>query len=416
MRYDTPLRRQHSAWSTRQGQLLTERVEASALSESRPEQAIHQFEVSYLPYGPGDEAGEATCEIVSTYGPVEPEYASLRRECGLLDAPHRTLIELRGSERLDFLDRMLTQKIVGLPSGTVTRSFWLNRKGRIVSDLLVANLEDRTLLELDVHAAEETFASLDAFLFTEDVEMCSLQESHLELRIHGPLALVALSELIDGGEAPSSEGACAATLAGHPVVLFRSDDTGEPGLGLICQREHAEAVWERLLEWSSSEGTRGIRPVGWSAFNAARIEGGTPLFNIDFGPDCLPHETGLLEERVSFEKGCYLGQEIVARVQNLGQPRQILRSLALEGEGLPVSGTQVFAVLDSADGQPHMGPQVGVVTSSTISPMMGAKPIAFAMLKYDYAQAGGRLLLAADGAPELASVRDGLRYLPGQPS
>ena len=84
--------------------------------------------MNYLPYGPQGESG-ASCEIVSSYGPVELEYASIRRDCGLFDASHRALIQLSGSERLDFLDRMLTQKIADLAPGSVTRSFWLNRKG-----------------------------------------------------------------------------------------------------------------------------------------------------------------------------------------------------------------------------------------------------------------------------------------------
>ena len=415
MRYDTPLRNQHRQWCSHQEALLNERVSASDRPRDGGQATPRQFEVSYLPYGPADDS-EATCELVAAYGPVEPEYASLRRDCGLLDAPHRTIIELTGPERLDFLDRMLTQQLGSLPVGAVTNSFWLNRKGRVVADLLVANLSDRTLLELDVHAADETLATLDAFLFTEDVEMALLQESHVELRLHGPLSLAAVTELAHEGDSTPLEGARSAVLGEVPVLMFRSDDTGEPGVVLICKREDVQTLWSRLLEWTASEGDRRIRPIGWEAFNAARIEGGTPLFNIDFGSDCMPHETGLLEERVSFNKGCYLGQEIVARMQNLGQPRQILRALNLEDDRLPVSGTQVFAALDGADGQVQMGPQVGVITSSTISPMLGARPIAFAMLRYDYAPVGARVLLAADGEPLLASVRDGLRFLPGQPS
>ena len=415
MRFDTPLRNQHTQWCSQQETLLKDRVSSSERSHEAATASPRQFQVSYLPYGPSDDS-EATCEVVAAYGPVEPEYASLRRDCGLFDASHRTIIELTGSERLDFLDRMLTQKIANLAPGAVTQSFWLNRKGRVVADLAVANFADRTILELDVHAADETFATLDAFLFTEDVEMKLLQESHVELRLHGPLSLVAIAELLGDSDAPALEGASSTVLADIPVLMFRSDDTGEPGVVLICKREDVENLWNRLLEWESADGKRRIRPIGWEAFNAARIEGGTPLFNIDFGPDCMPHETGLLQERVSFNKGCYLGQEIVARVENLGQPRQILRGLNLEGDRLPVSGTQVFAVLDGVDDQPQMGPQVGIVTSSTISPMLSANPIAFAMLRYDYAPADAALLLAAEGEPMNATVRDRLRFLPGQHS
>ena len=144
-----------------------------------------------------------------------------------------------------------------------------------------------------------------------------------------------------------------------------------------------------------------------------RVEGGTPLFNIDFGSDSLPHETGVVEERVHFSKGCYLGQELVARMHNLGQPKQILRAVDFDNDRLPVSGTQVFASLPGADGTPQMGPEVGMITSSTISPLLGAVPIAFAMLRYDYAEESSQLYVAAEGQPGLATVRPGLSF-PGK--
>ena len=142
---------------------------------------------------------------------------------------------------------MLTQQVGTLAPGALTRSFWLNRKGRVVADLAVANFADRTILELDVHAGEETFSSLDAFLFTEDVEMTSLQDSHVQLRLHGPLSLVALSELLGDPAVASLEGATEAVMADLPVLLFRSDDTGEPGVVLVCKRSDVGSLWDLSL-------------------------------------------------------------------------------------------------------------------------------------------------------------------------
>src|SRR5439155_17574914 len=117
------------------------------------------------------------------------------------------------------------------------------------------------------------------------------------------------------------------------------------------------------------------RRIGWHAYNIARIEAGWPIFNIDFGPDSLPHETGVLEDRVSFKKGCYLGQEVVARMQSLGHPKQRLVGLKAKEwttsggeEGVPEEGTRVYAQARGQEGgQP---PEVvGAVTSSAASPM-----------------------------------------------
>jgi folate-binding protein YgfZ len=280
---------------------------------------------------------------------------------------------------------------------------------------LVANLPDRTLLEVDLHAAQTTFDSLDAFLFTEDAEMSLDIEAFTQLRLYGPACLVALDGLLEEGSSPSADGVTEGSLGGVPVTMLRLDEVGEPGVALIFDRNAAESVWDTLINWESETKQR-IRPIGWSAYNAARIEGGTPLFNVDFGSDALPHESGLIESRVSFKKGCYLGQEIVARLENLGHAKQRLRAITLDPACMPVAGTQVFASLEGAAGEKHLGPQIGWITSSTIAPMLGASPIAFGMLKYDYSDVDASLMIASDGETHSASVREGFRFLPGASS
>ncbi len=415
MGYQSPLRNQHDQWVAKQTELFADRVSRSDRPAMDSDVQSARFELSHIPYGPDGASEDLCCEIVESFGPIEPEYAAMRRHCGLLDATHRSVIVLTGSDRLDFLDRMITQAVAKLPSGQSVRSFWLNRKGRIVSDLLVANLEDRTLLEVDLHAAQATFDSLDAFLFTEDAEMSLDIQAHAQLRLYGPASLVVLDALLDEGAAPESDGVTEGVLGGVALTMLRIDEVGEPGVALVFARESAESIWSTLMDWES-ETKQTIRPIGWSAYNAARIEGGTPLFNVDYGTDALPHETGLVTSRVSFNKGCYLGQEIVARLENLGNPKQCLRAIALDPACMPVAGTQVFAALEGAEGAVHLGPQVGWITSSTIAPMLGASPIAFGMLKHDYAEVDAALLIPSDGENHAASVRQGFRFLPGAAS
>jgi folate-binding protein YgfZ len=415
MQHDSPLRNRHQAWLAAE----TDRIEAQVNSADRPGAATAdrqgELALEYLPYGPGDESGAPSCEIVSSFGAVESEYASIRRGVGLLDAPHRAIIELRGTERLSFLDSMITQAVGNLAPGSVRRSFWLDRKGRIVSDLVVANLDDRCLLELDVHAAATTLETLDNYLFAEDATIEWTPEATTQLRLHGSASLAALTAVLESGAAPGSDAITEGRIAGCSVTLLRCDETGEPGVSVITARGDAEAVWDALLAWSGTSGNR-MRPIGWSAFNTARIEAGVPLFNVDFGSDAIPQETGVIEDRVSFNKGCYLGQEIVARIHSLGNPKQRLVALDLKTEGLPVAGTQIFARVETQDGAAGFGPQVGWVTSSTLSPMLGAQPIALAMVRFEQAQAETRLLLTADGESIDATVRDQLSFLPGADS
>lgn len=415
MQFESALRERHRSWIARE----SDRIAAQVASSERPGAATASrdggFEIEYLPYGPGNEQGEPTCEIVASYGRVEPEYAAIRRGVGLLDAPHRAVIEIVGADRLSFLDSMITQAVGSLAPGEVRRSFWLERTGRIVSDLVVANLEDRCLLEVDVHAAARTVETLDNYLFAEDAAIEWTPGSLVQLRLHGPASLAVLTDLLEEGTPPGTDAVTTGRLAGGPVTLLRCDETGEPGVALIVDRARAESVWDALTAWTGASDAR-VRPVGWSAWNAARIEAGVPVFNIDFGSDALPAETGVLEDRVSFNKGCYLGQEIVARIHSLGQPKQRLVALDLGDDGLPVAGAQVFARSETPDGTPGFGPQIGGVTSSTLSPMLGARPIALAMIRTEQSETGTRVLLTAEGEPQDGTVRDGLSFLPGSDS
>ncbi len=376
------------------------------------------------PYAaPGDPV--LAIEVIQAFGPMPLEYAAIRRSCGLLDLPHRATIEVTGSDRLDFLNRMVTQELRGLEPLHARRAFWLNRKGRIDADLRVIALGDRTLLELDAHALKRTLDTLPAFIFTEDVAFRDATAETHRLALHGPAARALLDAAADStGDRPAASlgqgEATTARIAGSGVTVVRDDSAGEVGLELFVPTDAAARVFDRLLEaggwrWDAPEAfdpgaaRARVRPIGWLAYNVARIEAGTPLYYLDFGPDSLPHETGVLHDRVSFRKGCYLGQEVVARMESLGQPKQRLVALRFDDAGdaretpQPVTGDAVFA--EGTSDKP-----IGAVTSSTISPMLGGVPVCFAMVRSAHAAPGARLTVEAGGARVTAAVQDGLAF------
>ena len=216
---------------------------------------------------------------------------------------------------------------------------------------------------------------LDARLFAEDVTMEAVADRSV-LWLLGPAA-VRLLAAVAGDGAAERVGAAAGThhaveAEGARLTAYRWDLGGVLGVRLIVPDEGLVAVHRALLEAAGYEpgGTtdaeaaerrraslRG-RPVGWSAFNTVRVEGGVPLYHVDFGPDSLPAETGLLDEAVSFTKGCYLGQEVVARMKSLGHPKKLLVGLRVEGDAVPMAGSQV---VEPGDKQKV----IGGVTSST---------------------------------------------------
>ncbi len=391
--------------------------------------------------------------LVQTYGELELEYAAVRKSCGLFDTPHRAVLEVRGSERLAFLNRMLTQELKGLKPRDARKSFWLNRKGRLDADLLLFETGSSILLDLDIHAAARTLSGLDAFIIADDVTLADVSADWSRMALHGPTSAMLLDEISDTTEgslaaralSPGGVTKVAFTL-GEPdeygnaaaanVWVVRDDATGECGLELFVPREHALTVYRQLLEAGTDPGltidgsrpTVGhrvrLRPIGWHAYNIARIEAGTPIYNIDFGPENLPAESGILDQRVSFTKGCYLGQEIVARMHARGHPKQTLAALKIEPPPhardqqtglpfMPVSGGAIFTLPEATPVEsfkPGDQQSVGTITSSSLAPMLSAAPVCFAQLKWGQHLPGTRHVVIAEGVPAAAVVQPSLSF------
>jgi aminomethyltransferase len=388
MRFDTPLRASHRAFVAQDAARRAERArEARGAVATRRE-----IEIEYLPFGLADESGAPTCEVVAAYAEVELEYAAIRNGCALVDSCERGSLVVRGKDRVDFVNRLVTQELKKHADGSVVRAFLTNRKGRIDADLVIALLPDALVIDTLVHDVEAVRSALEKTVFSEDVALETRTASHARLTLAGPRAAAALKAL--GLAAPSDEvGAWRVAFGGGHAEIMRLDEFGADGCAITVSRDDAPALWLSLT-------TFGARPAGWFATNTARLEAGTPYFRIDFGPTNLPQETGVLESRVSFTKGCYPGQEVVARLQHLGKPKQRLVGLRVEGDLLPVSEAQVFAFVEGGS----IGEQVGVVTSSGLAPMLGAVPVAFAMLSSSSYADGTRVLVNAEGSQASATV------------
>jgi folate-binding protein YgfZ len=265
-------------------------------------------------------------------------------------------------------------------------------------------------IDLDRFVAKDVAEQLQAFVFDEDVAIRDASDEYGRLSLHGAATLRALAEMgVDADGLRANLCVVGGAIDGREVWCARRDQTGEVGVELFCALADVAAIWQHVLEHCSRGGIV-ARPVGWSAYNAARIEGGTPLFLVDFGKSNLPHESGVLARRVSFKKGCYLGQEVVARMESLGKPKQMLRALRVQGEAIPVSGAQIFA--PSADGSGNFGDCVGAITSSTPAPMLGAAGVAFGMIKTVAAAAGAEVVITAEGEFTRATIQDKLSFLP----
>jgi folate-binding protein YgfZ len=365
-------------------------------------------QVQYLPWADG---AEPVALVPASFGSVEVEYAALRRGCALIDGCSRGVIRVRGKDRLEVLQRMLTQDLRGLEPGGVRRGFWLNRKGRIDADLVVAAFDDHWLLECDALDAAQAAASLSSFVFSEEVEL--LHDAGVRrLSLAGPTTFDALASVgTDVGTLAQGDRRSAhLVVAGMACEAWRLDWFGVPTVHLACAAGRVGDLWQSLVaQVDLAQGRRRVRPCGWFAQNIARVEAGEPWFHVDFGRESLPHETGVLRDRVSFTKGCYLGQEIVARMESLGKPKQIVAALRIVGDALPTAGEQVFALTEGGG----LAEQVGAVTSSTLSPMLGAISIALATVRTAHAAPGSVLAVNAEGMTVRAVVQSSLRFVEG---
>ena len=350
-------------------------------------------------------------EILGSAGSIEAEYAAIRRGAALLDGPHHATLRIEGADRLDVLNNILTNKVADLAPGHLRQAFLLHRTGRIIADLTLIAMEDHLLADVDVHQAGAARDVLDSYVFAEDVAITDVTAAHHHVEIHGPLAVDVLRTVADGAPDHLDEHRAAEiTIDGTSVVAARLDTLGVPGIILVVPIDRVAGVWE-FLEQSDeclAESQRRVRPIGWFAANIARIEAGTPRMNIDYGTTSLPHETSLIESRVSFTKGCYPGQEIVVRMNDRGKPKQQLVGLRIDSDHLPVAGAQIFA---KPDGDVALGDPIGAVTSSTLSPMLGATPIAFAMVRTAYTELGSSVRVNAEGEQVSATIAP-LRFLP----
>ncbi len=389
----------------------------------------------FLAYGP---AGEDAIEIALDFGHYEAEYAAIRQRVGVLYLPQRAVLRFTGADRKDFLHRMLTQDIRGQTGGASVRALQLNQKGRVMADILVHHGDADTWLEMDRFDLSAVRQMYESHLFADDVTIEDWTDQRTAFALHGPasaelLKLAGEEQAQAVADMPGTHHVL--TLSGVRVTVYRWDVCGVPGFGLWVPTADALRVYQALLDAAGfetgqpdhrtdpdaaakfaqrrRESLRG-RPIGWSAFNTARIEAGSPIFHIDFGRDSLPAETGILDQAVSFTKGCYLGQEIVARMKSLGHPKRLLVGLRIKGDALPVAGAQVTEPADDqktpADSPRATHNIIGGVTSSAISPLLGQRPVIFAVMKWGKHTPGTRVLVPTEDGLAEAQVQP-LRFL-----
>ncbi|MDD9853717.1 MAG: hypothetical protein OXU78_07175 [Deltaproteobacteria bacterium] len=313
---------------------------------------------------------------------VAAQVRGARAGAALCEAPGRALIAVRGGDRRNWLDGMLTRDIANLAAGQAVYALALTRQGRIVSDLFALAFEEHFWLDLPAAAEAETLEHLQRFIVADDVTLESAGANAWQrFTLEGPGAEAAL---LQSGAAPPAAGRVAnCKLAGAQVWLAGYGFTGEPAWQVFAPPGAANAVRAKLCA------AAGVVEVSAAALECLRIENGVPRFGAELDGSVLPAEARL-ERAIATDKGCYTGQEVVARMQSRGRVGHLLVGLRFAPEA-SADGAALCRNLPDAELR-REGAAVGAVTSAALSPQHGV--IALGFVRAAHAEPGTALCAA----------------------
>lgn len=326
-----------------------------------------------------------------SYRDPTAEAAACLSECGLVDLLDRDLIEVTGRDRVRLLHAMLSNDVKSLAGGQGCWATFCNEQGRIVSEMRLLVLDDRIWLDMEGGSGDAFVAAIDRFIIADKCYFSSLGGRVAAVGLIGPgAARIAAAAGLAKADGIPPYGHHAATLAGAQVRIARVLRASEHDLTVFAPPEALEAVGDALV-------AAGARPVGRAAFEASRVRGGVPRFGADITGDTIPIEAGLRDRAIAWTKGCYRGQEVICRLDTLGEPaRRLVRLEGVPGAP-PPPGAELLVE----------GKKAGAVTSVARGP--AGEVHALGYLKRRLNEPGTAVTWEAGGAAGSLRVRDAVR-------
>jgi tRNA-modifying protein YgfZ len=298
---------------------------------------------------------------------LDGQYRQLREECGLLDRSARGKLLVSGPDTAEYLQGQLTNDVEALAPGEGQYAALLDRKGHLQADMRVLRLDtERIWIDTEPEALEAARRHLQTYKIGREVEVDDVSAERAVLSLIGPATAHVT------GSPPLPAYSCEeTTVAGIECVVAGTAD----GVDLIAAADDAGRLRQGLLDAGAAE-------VDAGAAEILRIEAGRPRFGAEMSAETMPAEAGIVEAAVSFTKGCYIGQEPVARLHYKGRPNRHLRGLRLSGPAQAGAGLRL--------GEREVGRVGGVC----VSPVHG--PIGLAIVRRE-AEPGAELTVGEDG-------------------
>ena len=326
-------------------------------------------------------------ELAQVFSSSAEEFHAAEASAAVHDLSHTGRLKAVGADCLDLLNRLSTNKVDELGSGQGAPTILTNDRGRIVDLVHVVNLGDHVLMLTSPETQEPVIAWLDKYTIMDDVEVEDHTRASAMLALLGPNAPAALASVsnlaAEDLAAIPTYGSTAALIAGSETQIVHQPVGGLPGYALVTTAESASGVWEALL-------AAGVAPMGAEAYDTLRVARAVPTYGREMGEQYNPLEAGLIGS-IDFTKGCYIGQEVIARLDSYQKVQKHLVTLKFGPAAQVCQGAEMV----------QEGRVVGVVTSLSTLPDGGL--IGMGYVRKAFASTGSRLDLQApsEGSAEV---------------
>jgi folate-binding protein YgfZ len=303
------------------------------------------------------------------------DFQAVATHAGIVNRSDRVRLEVSGPDRAKFLHNLTTNDVKRLEVGQGCEAFVTSIQGKTLAYIIVHQCEDRFLVRSDPGGMELALPHMHKYGVFDDVTIDDATSGTFELHLFGSEAEKQVRRATGGLPQQSEYAHSIMTLEGQPVRVLRESPTGLPGLTLIGARPAVDGLCKTLLARGRAGG---LVEIDAETFEVLRIAAGTPVFGREITKDNLPQEICRDDKAINFVKGCYLGQETVARLDALGHVNRVLRGFRFDqGARCPPPGSSLW----------HEGKEVGAITSSAFSPVRNA-PLALGMVRVGQSRAG----------------------------
>lgn len=327
--------------------------------------------------------------VPANYGDALAEYEVVRGACaGLLDLSSRGRVEVSGGEAVQFLNGMLTNDVAALKEGEWMHAAFPNPQGRLLAAARVFRTVEGFIFDTEAATYEQVLKSLERFTLAGDFRVRDITEATATISVQGARAGEFVRAALGDAASEAARGRFNITrFQDSDVAVVRATHTSEDGFDIFVAAAAAESLWDALI-------ASGARPVGFDALEVLRVEAGLPRYGVDASDANVVLEVLNESEAVSYTKGCYVGQEIIARIHWRGHVAKKLTGIIFDRAAESSADARLR---DCASGR-----EAGRITSTIFSPRL-RRQVALAIVKYDFLQPGTELKVFAGDAEVCAA-------------